>query len=166
MCFVCVAGVVHVCFAYHSCIRFSTFLMNLLCACVFFGVYFHYFYVNPLCVFLHFLCVCCACVSCTACVSRLCVFPMRFYELVVCVSAFVVCFLCMCRVGFARHVFCIFIILFLELAVCFSACVACDLCVFCAWFVCRFCVYFRTCSMNLVCLFSSFVSCVLHIIFV
>ena len=58
MCFVCVAGVVHVCFAYHSCIRFSTFLMNLLCACVFFGIVFSLFFCEPVvCVSAFLVCV-------------------------------------------------------------------------------------------------------------
>ena len=51
---------------------FQYMFMNLLWTCVFFEWYFHYFFVNLLCVFLHFLCVFCVCFVYGLCIVFVC----------------------------------------------------------------------------------------------
>ena len=119
----CVACVICVWFVYHLCISSTFFHELVVCLCIL-GACFHYFFVNLLCVFLHFLRVVCACVSRMVSVSCLRV-PISFYELVACVSAFAMCVLRMFRVGFLMR----FLMNLLRVFSAFGVCVCVWVCV-------------------------------------
>ena len=136
---VCVFCVRVVC---HICILFITWFMNVLC--VWFCIW----------------CVCFLCALRMMRVSFLCGFQCVFYELVVSLSAFVMCVLCVFCVSF-----CIVSIYVYDLLCVFSAFVVCDLRVSCAWFVCHFCVFSILFFVNLLCVFSASVVCVCFVWF-
>ena len=179
-----------VCVWHIICVSFScsvnTFSVNLLCVFSAFAVcvcvslcdlrmvgvsclcVFHYCFNEPFVCFLHLLCVCdvyfpdafmnllCACVF-------LLIFPILFCEPVVCVSAFIVCVLCVCfvyglciaLVWFHCFFFVNWLCVFLQLS-----------CVF-ALVLRRVCVpfvRFHFVPLNLLCSCSAFDACVLRMV--